>query len=124
MLHVSFSNHVNEQSYIYQLTHSTFTGKLNTDSNGIEKLIETIAGLMLESVRLKITQSIFVSSIQPILLEQAKVLKIWDKIDLTRDLIIQILSKTDINFVKFSSLNWRLEHTVNKFMLNNFSLIW
>lgn len=91
---------------------------MNTDCNHIEKLIGTLAELLLESVKLKVTQSVFVSILQPILLEQTKILKIWDKIDLMRDAITQMLSKTEISPIKFSGFNWRLEHTVSFYMLS------
>lgn len=76
-------------------------------------MILKLAELLLEITKLKITQSEFVNNLQPILIEEAKVLIIWEMVNKKNDLLTQILMKTDINHLKFSSLNWRLEHTVN-----------
>jgi hypothetical protein len=37
----------------------------------------------------------------------------WERVDLKKNLIKKILTKTGINYANFSTLNWRLENTVS-----------
>ncbi|XP_059350882.1 uncharacterized protein LOC130687508 isoform X2 [Daphnia carinata] len=83
--------------------------KLNTEYVTIEKLVGKLSQLLLECTKLKVTMSEFVDSLQPILLD--KVFLLWESVVVKKEILSEILRKTDINHVEFSTLNWRFENT-------------
>lgn len=92
--------------------------KLNTEHATIDKLVGKLCQLLLECTKLKITISEFVDSLQPILLD--KVFLLWESILMKRDFLSAILLKTDVNYLEFSTLNWRFETTVSMTTSNIF----
>jgi hypothetical protein len=86
--------------------------KLNVECSTIEKLIVKLSELLLESVRLHITETEFINNLQPVLFDKVHLL--WETVCLKKNLLKQVLSKTEINHAHFSTLNWRLENTVSK----------
>ncbi|XP_046639984.1 uncharacterized protein LOC124321123 [Daphnia pulicaria] len=84
--------------------------KLNVECFAIEKLIGKLSDLLLESAKLTITEAEFVSNLQPILFDKVHLL--WEQVFLKRNLLKEMLTKTEINYAHFSSLNWRLENTI------------
>lgn len=89
--------------------------QLNCETSVIQKLIEALADILLENVRVGREKSDFLNLISPILIEDSKINVLWDFITLRHDLISKLLSNAKINQVKFSALNWRLQHTVRSF---------
>ncbi len=88
-----------------------FVVKLNVECFAIEKLIGKLSELLLESAKLTITEAEFVSNLQPILFDKVHLL--WEQVCLKKNLLKEMLSKTEINYAHFSTLNWRLENTVS-----------
>ncbi|KAI9557271.1 hypothetical protein GHT06_017095 [Daphnia sinensis] len=84
--------------------------KLNTEHVAIEKLVGKLSQLLVECTKLKITMSEFVDTLQPILLD--KVFLLWESIVMKKDTLSEILHKTEVNHVEFSTLNWRIENTL------------
>lgn len=85
--------------------------KLNVERSKIEKLIGKLSELLLEITKLNITEAEFIINFHPIVLD--KVHMFWERVDLKKNLIKKILTKTGINYANFSTLNWRLENTVS-----------
>ena len=89
--------------------------KLNVERSKIEKLIGKLSELLLEITKLNITEAEFIINFHPIVLD--KVHMFWERVDLKKNLLKQILTKTRINYANFSTLNWRLENTVSMYFL-------
>jgi hypothetical protein len=77
----------------------------------IEKVIENLAKMFLDVVKLKATQEDFLNNYQDIL-DVTKLNLIWNGIQNEFDYLEEVLSKLNVDHLKFSSFDWRLEYLV------------
>ena len=91
--------------------------KLGIENAMLEKIIEKLANLFLETVKQKLSQSEFLDvcaqHIKPECSE--KLLLLWEGIDIERNFLSQVLSAAQVNHPQYSNLNWRIEYLVNPF---------
>jgi len=74
----------------------------------IEKIIESLAEVFLDAVKWKMTHEDFLNSFQGNL-DVANLVVIWDGIQNEFNYLEDLLSKLNVDYSKFSSLDWRLE---------------
>ena len=82
----------------------------------IEKIIESLAKVLLDAVKWKMTHEDFFNSF-PDNLDVAKLVAIWDGIQNEFNYLEDLLSKLNVDYSKFSSLDWRLDCLVIIFVI-------
>lgn len=94
---------------------SYFPAKLGMEKVTIEKIIEKLAYLMIETVKRKLSQSDFLVICGQGLTNECtdKLLLIWEKMESEKDFLNQLVCyRTNENYLQYSNLDWRIDYLV------------
>ena len=86
--------------------------KLGTDAATVEHIVSKLVFLLLESIKLKLSERDFLECCDGIL-PVAKAAIVWNGLNERRDKLAEVLATTGIDHLHYGSLDWRLEYVVN-----------